>query len=126
MERKEYIKLLNDGAILTMDKYGDQATVLTGELGKIDGISVFASEDIFLADSDGKITETSNVVNRGRMLLVHRPSWKVGYRRRPVSSMEFLQGFDVWSMVVSTRFDLAGRTEGASDDTVAILYNIGV
>lgn len=126
MDVQSYLKLLNEGAVLTEDKYGRDATVITGQLGSIDGIPVFSSEDMYLADSDGKVTQTSNVVNRGRILLAHAPSWKVGYRRRPTQSMTFIPYYDVWSMVVSVRFDLAGRTEGASDDTVAILYNVGV
>jgi hypothetical protein len=126
-----YIKLLNDDTIVTVDKYGSNATVLTGEIGKIDGISVFVSGQMELADSDGKITSGGNVVSRGRGVLVHRPSWLFGYRRRISQSLDFLPYFDAWQLVITLRTDFKPRTASdgtlqSTDDSVAVLYNLGV
>lgn len=121
-----YLKLLSIDAVVTVDKYGANATILNGELGKIDGIPVFQSNEMALADTDGKVTQTANVTDTGRLLLVHRPSWLLGYRRRISQSMTFLPYFDAWQMVMTVRLAFVGRTQGASDDSVSILYNIAV
>lgn len=131
MDFPTYIKLLNDDTVVTIDKYGAAATVVTGELGRIDGIPVFVSAEMALADSDGKITDGGNVVNRGRALLVHRPSWLMGFRRRVQQSLDYLPWFDVWLLTITLRQHFLPRTasDGAlqsTDDSTAILYNIGV
>lgn len=41
-----YIQLLGLTGVLTLEKYGPQATILTGELGKFDGAPVIVSEAI--------------------------------------------------------------------------------
>lgn len=126
-----YVALLSIDAVQTVDKYGEQATVLRGELGRIDGIRVFLTDQMFLADADGKVTQTSNVVDRGRALLFHTPSWLIGYRRRISQSITFVPYYDAHVLVLTVRNHLVGRTmsdgsQQATDDTVAILYNIGV
>lgn len=131
MDYPTYIKLLNDDVIITIDKYGSAATVVTGELGRIDGIPVFVSAQLALADSDGKITQTSNVVNRGRAILVHRPTWMFGYRRRINQSLDFLPWADAWSLVITMRNHFVPRTATngtlqSTDDSTAIVYNLGV
>lgn len=131
MDFATYMKLLSDDTVLTVDKYGNQATVLTGELGKIDGIPVFVSAEMALADADGKVTQTSNTVNRGRAILVHRPSWLLGFRRQIQQSLDFIPFFDTWILTITTRNHFLPRTatDGtlqSTDDSTAILYNIGV
>lgn len=126
-----YGKLLDIDAVMTIDKYGVNATVVSGELGRIDGMPVFISGEMGLADTDGKITDGGNVATRGRLLIVHRPSWYIGYRRRVAQHMEYIPGYDVWQLVMTLRNDFKGRTmtngvQQSTDDTVSVLYNIAV
>jgi HK97 family phage major capsid protein len=39
-----YIQLLSDTSVMTLEKYGPAATILTGELGKADGVPLIVSE----------------------------------------------------------------------------------
>lgn len=131
MDYPTYMKLLNDDAIITVDKYGAAATVVTGELGRIDGIRVFVSAQMALADSDGKITQAGNSVNRGRAILVHYPTWLFGYRRRIAQSLDYLAYYDTWILTLTMRNHFVPRTASngtlqSTDDSTAILYNIGV
>lgn len=126
-----YLALLSIDAVLTVDKYGDQATVVRGELGKIDGIRVFQSDQMELADADGKITQAGNSVNRGRLLMIHVPSWLLGYRRRVAQHLQFVPHYDVHILSMTMRNSFVGQTysgnaQSATDDRAAILYNIGV
>lgn len=127
-----YMKLLSIDAIVTMDKVGPQATVVTGSLGQIDGINVFVSDQMALADTDGKVTDGGNVTATGRICLVHTPTWLVGYRRRIMQHVTFLPFADAWELVMTVRTALTARTyssagaQQAADDSVAVLYNIGI
>lgn len=131
MDFPTYVKLLNADEIVTVDKYGSAATVVTGELGRVDGIPVFVSAEMALADADGKITEAGNVVSRGRAVLVHRPSWLMAFRRRIQQSLDYVAWYDMWILTMTLRNDFKPRTASngtlsAFDNSTAILYNIGV
>lgn len=76
-----YIKMLEFPSLQTMDKYGPNATVLSGELGKIDGIPIIVSEYIRQDLSDDGTQGNGTGTDRSTILLVHRPSWLLGTRR---------------------------------------------
>ena len=65
----------------TMDKLGPNATLLTGMLGAIEGIPVIVSEQMKLADTDGKVTDAGNGTDTGRLMIVNRTQWAQGFRR---------------------------------------------
>lgn len=115
-------KLLGMDEFLTMDKAGNRATNMNGQIGVIDGIPVFISNELDLSDADGKITSGGNAVNRGRLLIVHRPSWYIGYRRRIAANFDYLSYYDSWQLTVTVRFAFTAQ----SNDDASILYNIGV
>jgi HK97 family phage major capsid protein len=74
------IALLSMPEIMTLEKYGPQATILTGEIGKVDNISVLVSEK-FREDlnASGFNDSTTNV--RAAILLAHLPAFVRGTRR---------------------------------------------
>lgn len=131
MDYSTYIKLLSDDVVVSVDKYGPAATVVTGELGRIDGIRVFVSAQMALADADGKVTQTSNTVDRGRAILVHVPTWMFGYRRRIAQDVSYLPYYDSYILTLTMRNHFVPRTAAngtlqSTDDSTAVLYNIGV
>ena len=81
MDINTYIKALTVANFRTMDKLGPHATLLTGQLGAVEGIPVIVSEQMKMADTDGKVTDTGNVTNTGRILLVNRTMWRTGFAR---------------------------------------------
>ena len=64
-----------------MDKLGPNATLVTGMLGAVEGIPVIVSEQMRLADTDGKVTDAGNGANTGRLLVFNRTQWAQGFRR---------------------------------------------
>lgn len=113
-------KLLGMDEFVTMDKAGDRATNLTGQIGIIDGVPVFVSNEIAFADSDGKITYDGNVANRGRAVLFHRNSFYLGYRRQMTTSLDFLPWYDTWILTSTLRLAFTPQ----DNNSVSILYNI--
>ena len=81
MDVNTFIRAQSVDAFRTMDKLGPNATLLSGMLGAVEGIPVIVSEQMRLADSDGKVTDGGNTTDTGRLLLVNRNQWAQGFRR---------------------------------------------
>lgn len=83
---KTYLDLLTEASspLITPDKYGAQATLLTGELGRIYGVPVFISHGIeqrrAKCHTNGKNT-TGQANNLSTSLLVNRTNFRIGDRR---------------------------------------------
>lgn len=116
-----YAKLLGLNEFLTMDKVGNDATVLTGQIGMIDGIPVVLSAELAQAEADGKInTASPSSTLFGRMAIVNRQTWYVGYRRRVALSVDYLPYFDSYQMSATVRFGFINQnTQG-----IAVLYDL--
>lgn len=118
-----YIDLLSDTNVQTVDKYGAQATVLTGELGRADGVPLIVSEyvrqDLNATGVRDGVTTTRTVA-----CTVNRRAFLRGTRRE--LSVEFLRELysesDQDAVKVSTRQALERRH--GSEKTVAVSYNV--
>lgn len=116
-------KILDFDEVKTMDKYGPLASVLTGEIGKLDGISIVASEKVRenLNDAgtyDG-MTTTKTIVQ-----LVWRPGFKIGDRRLiTVKTDEDIETDQILA-VGTQRLDFEPMRPYASEYIVAQGYNI--
>ena len=120
-----FIRALGVGNFRTLDKFGPQATLLTGQLGAVEGIPVIVSEQMALADVDGKVTDGGNDTNTGRLLIVNRSQWRVGFKREltieTVRDAQKRQNI----MVVSFRIGLQERSGNrATAAHTALQYNI--
>ena len=81
MDVNTYIRSLGVDNFRTLDKLGPEATLLRGQLGSVEGIPVIVSEQMSLADADGKVTDGGNTADTGRVLIVNRSQWRLGFRR---------------------------------------------
>ncbi len=120
-----FIKSLTVDSFRTLDKFGPQATVLTGQLGAVEGIPVIVSEQMRPADADGKVTSGGNANSKGRLLIVNRSQWRVGFKREltieTVRDAQKRQNI----MVVSFRIALQERSGSRASAThTALQYNI--
>ena len=121
-----YIKSLGAEEFRTLDKLGPQATILNGQLAQVDGIPVIVSEQMAKSDDDGKVT--SGATNaKGRLLLVNRSQWRLGFRRELMieTTRDIQKRQNI--MVVSMRLAFMERSgnRGAASHT-ALQYNITV
>ena len=119
-----YLKTLTINNFQTLDKFGPQATLLTGQLGAIEGIPLIVSEQMLLTASDGLVTDgVAGTV--GRVLLVNRSQWRVGFKREltieTVRDPQKRQNI----MVISFRIALQDQTGESSTQThTALQRNI--
>jgi hypothetical protein len=114
------LSLMED--VITVDKYGSDATVRTGEVGRIGMVPIFASEQMALAADDGLVSNDSDNNTKGRAIVIHRPTQYVGYRRRPRVDVVFNPFFGAHQIRVSVRM----ATQHFDQEGVAMLRNITV
>lgn len=114
-------KLLTDSNLLTVDKYGPQASILTGEVGRIGGVPVVISEYMTgdLATSGlytGSGTTTGGLlVNRSRFEWVERRGARVEVEQRPTKHTNYF--------VASIR-ETFRTVDGASTKNLFYGYNL--
>ena len=115
--------------VLTVDKYGPQATILTGELMRIGRNPLISSMAMSLTEADGKVSTTGSNNIKGQVVCANMRGLKAGWRRRIKVETERLIGSDQSRIVYSMRMGL-GRfspTGAASGIEFAdVLYNISL
>jgi HK97 family phage major capsid protein len=114
-----YAKLLSLSEFLTVDKAGPHATILTGQIGFIDGVKVLLSAQMPLTEADGKV---GAVNSRGTALCVYTPGWYIGYRRRIAVSVDYLPYYDSYQLTATVRLAFASIDAAVT----SVLYNIAV
>lgn len=122
-----YIDLLGDEAVQTVDKYGSGATVLTGELGRADGVPIIVSEYVRQdLDDDAGVYVGSEVADRTVLLTVHTGGYLRGSRRG--MTVEWARELYIESdqdlVVASLRQAFEPRYPAATEFTVALHYNV--
>lgn len=115
--------------VTTVDKYGAQATVLNGELGRVLGHPVIPSLAISKTEADGKVSTTGGNNVKGQVVTFNRKGFIAGWRRRISVEMERLPGTGQKRLVYSLRmgFGRFSPTGAASGIEAAdVIYNISL
>ena len=125
MDVNTFIRAQSISEFRTMDKLGPNATLLTGMLGAIEGIPVIVSEQMKLADTDGKVTDAGNGTDTGRLLVVNRTQWAQGLRRELTLDVDRDTQKRQTVITVSLRHALTERSGARSSAThTSLQYNI--
>lgn len=114
---------------LTVDKYGPNATVHNGEVGRILGHPHVSSIAMSKTEADGKVSTTGGNNVKGQVTAFNRRGFKVGWRRRVMVESERLPGRDQTRLVYSLRMGFGRFTPtGAASgiEAAAGLYNISL
>ena len=125
MDVNTFIRTQSVSQFRTMDKLGPNATILTGMLGAVEGIPIIVSEQMKLADTDGKVTDAGNGTDTGRLLIVNRTQWAQGFRRELVLDVDRDTQKRQTVVTVSFRHALTERSGARSTAThTALQYDI--
>jgi len=124
MSISAYIQALSMDQVETLDKYGANATILTGELARIDNIPVVVSEfvrqDLNTSGVYDGTTTTDTVV-----LLVNRPAFVLGSLRAQRTEVERIIATQQTQVVTTEKGDFKqALTPSASEETVGIGYSL--
>lgn len=125
---KGYVELQQLDDVRTLEQYGPQAPVLSGELAKYEGIPVIVSEWL-REDTNASGVNGASANTFLSLLLVNRKRFFCGLRRAVQVRVEnFRTQFDVWDMVSFSRRAFQGvlKSDGsnyATESTIAIIYH---
>lgn len=118
--------------IRTMEQYGPNATILSGEVAKYEGYPCIVSEYMREDTSAGGKNTNGGVNNRGSLMLVNRKRWFVGVRRAIQVLVEKNRTqYDVLDLVSFSRkaFQAVLKSDGsnyATESSAAMVINIGL
>ena len=126
-ETADRVALLDE--VLTVDKYGQNATILNGELARVLGHPMIGSIAVPKTEADGKASTTGSNNVKGQLVAFNRRGFKVGWRRRVQLETERLPGRDQTRLVYSMRlgfgrFSPTGAASGI--DAAAVAYDISL
>jgi hypothetical protein len=120
-----YIQLLADSSVITMEKYGPNATIVTGELGRVDGSPVVVSEYV-RQDLNATGVFDNVTTNRTEIVTVYNRGFIVGEKRGQNIQVlrELYAEYDQDAILISLRRAFAARFPTATEPIVAVSYNI--
>lgn len=110
--------------VVTVDKFGPEAVIRTGQLAAYRGIPVVVSASHGLAEADGKLSSTASNNTLGRISCFNLDMWYAGFRRellievdRDIQKRQFI-------MVTSLREAVAAHGTRSTNTHSAGIYNI--
>jgi hypothetical protein len=116
-------KILNLSSYTTMEKYGSAAVVLTGELGRLEGIPLIVSTNMReTLNASGVFAATSGT--KATLILANRRAFRNGSRREMDMRLWEDPRFGQRSLTTTGRW--AWSTPWTSDPCAVIGYNIEV
>jgi len=110
--------------VVTVDKFGPQATVLTGQLAAYGGIPLIVSGALLEAEDDGKQSTTAANNDEGQIAIFHRDMWKAAFRRQLLIEIDRNIQKRQFIMVVSFRIAVAARGTRSSAVHTAGVHGI--
>ena len=103
MDWGTYMALLDADKVVTVDKYGPQATVVTGELGNLWGIPIISPSYAVKTEADGKQSTTEASNTKGQITLFNPNGWLAGVRRDVQLFFDRIQRTDQFLFELYTR-----------------------
>lgn len=110
--------------VITVDKFGPSAVVLTGQLAAYRGIPIVVSPVHRLAKADGKLSTTAGNNTLGSISMYNRNMWYAGFRRDLVIETDRNIQTRKYIMVTSLRQAVASRGTRSSNTHTAGIRNI--
>jgi len=103
MDWSTYMAMLDADKVTTVDKYGDNATVLTGELGNYAGIPIISPSYATKTEDDGKASTTETNNTKGQITLFNPRGFLQGVRREQQLFFDRIPGRDQFRFELYTR-----------------------
>lgn len=120
---KGFLGLTN---VVTLDKFGPEAVVLTGQLAAYRGIPLIVSASHPAGEADGKVSTTAGNNTLGSISCFNTLMWYAGFRRELLIEMDRDIQKRQYIMVTSLREAVAARGTRSSATHTAGIRNISV
>ena len=122
---KVYQQMVALAEVTTVEKFGPNATILSGALAALDGIPIVISEYI-RDDVDATGVNSGGPNTFSTVLLANHRRFYLGQRRpiRVKAVMDPTPPNDRWLLASWWRGDFKGHAQSASEVSVALGYNV--
>lgn len=110
--------------VVTVDKFGPNAVVLTGQLAAYRGIPIVVSASAPKTEADGKVSTTAGNNTLGQITVYNRNMWYVGFRRQLMMETDRDIQKRQYIMVTSLREAVAAHGTRSTNTHTAGVYNI--
>lgn len=120
-------KMLTIESFKTVDKLGDKATLLIGQVGQVFGVPVVMSGQLAKSCATGQVHQTAASNTLGRIIAVNRDMWKVGLRRSIRVAVQRDEPKTLTSIVATMRIGLqclGDRDSVTGAPHTALGYNV--
>ncbi len=105
--RDLFYDIMATDEVVTLEKYGPGATILTGELARYMGSPLMVSDGLPLTDTTGKIDDTAADNVKKSLLLVNRAVGVIGGRRGELRiEVDTVNKTDQYEGIVFSRYDI--------------------
>lgn len=119
-----YVQMLDWDQVETREKFGDQASVLTGQALRVDGIPVVPTPHIRQNLNASGVYDGTTTTKTG-VLLVHRDSFALGDRQTvELDQTDEPIAYRQWTILADMRADFLPTQPIGSNPTVVYGYNI--
>ena len=98
-----YMSMLGGDKVTTVDKYGAQATIVSGELGNVYGIPIISPSYATKTEADGKASTTEASNTKGQLTLFNPNGFLGGVRRDVQLFFDRIQRTDQFLFELYTR-----------------------
>lgn len=112
--------------VSTLDKYGANAIILTGQLASYRGIPIVVSASHPLTEADGKVSVTPGNNTKGSLSIVNRDMWYIGFRRNLLIEADRDIQRRQYILVTSFREAIGAWGTRSSNKHTGGIYNITV
>lgn len=111
----------------TVDKFGPNATIVRGTIGKIYGVDVIAHRGVPNTEADGKVSTTGSNNTLGQILCVYKPAIQYGFGQDFKLETVRNPGYG-WRLVATFNFAFKIIDSAASltDPSVAVGRNVTI
>lgn len=118
-----YVKLLDDTNVLTLEKFGANASIATGVMARVDGVDVLVSRRVPQnANATGVIDGTTT--NRTLAIVANKEAFILGNRRRITMGQQSHLSSDSVELVSYWRGDFQPAFATTTIAGCGVLYNI--
>lgn len=98
-----YIKMLELDEVKTIDKLGNAATIVTGQLGALDGVPILVPAYATKTEADGKLSATPASNTLGQIGIFNTRGWLLGTYRPMTLYFDRIQRTDQFLFELYTR-----------------------
>lgn len=111
----------------TVDKLGDKATILKGQMGSIYGVPIVNHRGVPKTEADGKVSTTAGNNTLGQILCVYKPAIQWGFGQDFEIELERVPGYG-WRLVATfdMAFSIVDSAASLDNPTVAAGINVTV